>query len=153
MKEITLNINKKEYVVKVPVHRRLIDTLREDLGFTEVKEGCGEGECGSCTILLDDQPVNSCLLLTVMAEGKKIVTAKGLAEFGELNPLQKNFLKHGAVQCGYCTPGIVTSAHALLDKNPNPSEGDVRDAITGHICRCTGYQQIVEAVKATAEEN
>ena len=152
MKEITLNVNKKDYQVKVPVYARLVDVFREELGFTEVKVGCGEGECGTCTILLDGKPVDSCMMLAVMAEGNFITTVKGISKTGELHPLQENFLKHGAVQCGYCTPGMIMTSKALLDKNPNPGGKEIRAAISGNTCRCTGYQQIVEAVKATSKE-
>lgn len=127
---------------------RLIDFLRENLRLTGVKEGCGEGECGACTVLLNGDPVNSCLVLAVQAEGAEIITIEGLAENGELNLLQKAFIDYGAVQCGFCTPGMILSAKALLDKNPHPSETEIRRAISGNLCRCTGYQAIVDAVHA-----
>ena len=127
---------------------RLIDFLREHLQLNGVKEGCGEGECGACTILLNGEPVNSCLILAVQVEGSEIITIEGLAENGELNPLQQAFIDYGAVQCGFCTPGMILSAKALLDKNPHPTEEEIRRAISGNLCRCTGYQAIVDAVQA-----
>ena len=129
---------------------RLIDFLREHLQLNGVKEGCGEGECGACTILLNGEPVNSCLILAVQVEGSEIITIEGLAENGELNPLQQAFIDYGAVQCGFCTPGMIQSAKALLDKNPHPTEEEIRRAISGNLCRCTGYQAIVDAVQAIA---
>jgi len=130
----------------------LRDVLRDNLGFTDVKDGCSEGECGSCTVLVDGKPVTSCLMLAVQAQGKKITTARGLATGGKLHLLQEKFIGYGATQCGYCTPGMLLVAKALLDKNPSPTEEEVRTAISGNICRCTGYQQIVEAIMAAAAE-
>jgi len=149
---ITLNVNNEEYGVTVAPYHTLCDVLREKLGFTEVKKSCGNGECGACTVLIDGKPVCSCLMLAVQANGKKITTIRGLTKNGELHPLQKKFIEHGAVQCGYCTPGMILAAKALLDSNPHPSEEEVRIAISGNICRCTGYQQIVEAIMAAAKE-
>jgi len=152
MISITLNVNDNEYKVEVAPYHSLCDVLRDKLGFTEVKNSCNQGECGACTVLVDGKPVSSCLMLAAQAEGRKIVTIRGLSTDGELHPLQQKFIEYGAVQCGYCTPGMILAAKALLDENPHPSEDEVRIAISGNICRCTGYQQIVEAIMATAAE-
>lgn len=140
-------VNDREYSIDIEPDMRLIDVLRNKLGFTGVKEGCGEGECGACTVLMDGDAVNSCLVMAVQARGKKIITIEGLEKNGELDPLQSAFIENGAVQCGYCTPGMIMSAKALLMKNPNPTEEEIREAIAGNICRCTGYNNIVKAVK------
>ena len=142
-------LNGKEAALTTPANRRLLDILREDFGLTGTKEGCGIGECGACTVLLDRQAVNSCLVLAGQADGSNIMTIEGLAKNGTLHPLQKNFLKYGAVQCGFCTPGMLMSAYALLDENPHPSEEDIKEAIAGNLCRCTGYKQIIEAIRET----
>ena len=152
MINITLNVNHEDYQIEVAPYHTLLDVLRNKLGFTDVKNGCDEGECGACTVLLDGRPVTSCLMLAAQAQGKKIITARGLATNGNLHPLQEKFIEYGAIQCGYCTPGMLLVAKALLDKNPNPTEEEIRTAISGNICRCTGYQQIVEAIMATATE-
>jgi len=150
--EITLHVNGEAHRVEVEAHETLLHVLRDKLGFTEVKNGCEQGECGACTVLLDGQAVVSCLLLAAKADGKRITTVKGLAQNGELHILQKKFIEHAAIQCGYCTPGMLLSAKALLDARPQPSEKEVRHALSGNICRCTGYQQIVEAVLAASTE-
>ena len=151
---ITLNVNNEDYTVEVAPYHSLRDVLRDKLGFTDVKSGCGEGECGACAVLIDGKPVASCLALAAQTQGKKITTPRGLAIDGRLSRLQEKFIECGAVQCGYCTPGILIVATALLDKNPSPTEEEVRQAISGNLCRCTGYQQIVEAIlAATAETN
>jgi carbon-monoxide dehydrogenase small subunit len=152
MLNITLNVNNENYQVEVVPYHTLRDVLRDKLGFTDVKTGCGEGECGGCTVLIDGKPVTSCLMLAAQAEGKKITTPSGLSVNGRLHPLQEKFIEYGAIQCGYCTPGMVLVAKALLDKNPFPNEEEIRVAISGNICRCTGYQQIVEAIMAAAGE-
>lgn len=152
MISITLNVNDNEYEVEVAPYHTLCDVLRDKLGFTEVKNSCNNGECGACTVLIDGKPVSSCITLAAQANGKKITTVKGLSRNGDLHPLQKKFIEYGAVQCGYCTPGMLLAAKALLDENPQPSEEEVRMAISGNICRCTGYQQIVEAIMAAAAE-
>ena len=151
--EITLHVNGETHKVEVEAHETLLHVLRKKLGFTEVKNGCEQGECGSCTVLLDGQAVVSCLLLAAKADGKQITTVKGLSQNGDLHILQKKFIEHEAIQCGYCTPGMLLSAKALLDAQPQPSAEEVRRALSGNICRCTGYQQIVEAVLAAAKEN
>jgi carbon-monoxide dehydrogenase small subunit len=126
--------------------RRLIDILREDLQLKGTKEGCGEGECGACTVIMDGKAVDSCLLLACQLEGSEIITIEGLAKEGELDELQEAFVSHGAIQCGYCTPGMVMATKALLMENPAPTEAEIRNAIAGNICRCSGYSQIVSAV-------
>ena len=148
---VTLNVNGEPYEVAVDPQRTLLEVLRQDLGLTGAKEGCGMGECGSCTVLMGGRPILACLVLAMDARGKEIVTIEGLAGEGELHPLQKAFVEHGAVQCGFCTPGMILSAKALLDKNPSPSEEEVKSAIGGNLCRCTGYNKIVEAILATSK--
>jgi len=152
MINVTLNINDNEYEVMVAPHHTLCEVLRDKLGFTDVKNSCNQGECGACTVLIDGKPVSSCIMLAVKADGKKITTARGLAKNGKLHLLQEKFIEYAAVQCGYCTPGMLLAAKALLDETPHPSEEEVRMAISGNICRCTGYQQIVEAIMAAAAE-
>lgn len=152
MINVTLNINDSEYEVMVAPYHTLCEVLRDKLGFTDVKNSCNNGECGACTVLIDGKPVCSCIMLAVKADGKKITTARGLAKNGKLHLLQEKFIEYGAVQCGYCTPGMLLAAKALLDETPHPSEEEVRMAISGNICRCTGYQQIVEAIMAAAAE-
>jgi carbon-monoxide dehydrogenase small subunit len=148
--DITLNVNDTEHRLSVAPHQTLVEVLREELGLHDVKVSCCEGECGACTVLLDGRPVNACMTLAVLANGREITTIRGLAGPKELHPLQESFIEHGAVQCGYCSPGMILSAKALLDRNPHPSEAEVKRALSGNICRCTGYQQIVEAVLAVA---
>ena len=131
-------------------HQRLIDVIRDVIGLTGTKEGCGEGECGACTVIMDGRPVNSCLVLAAQADGAEIVTIEGLMEDGGMSLIQRNFVDLGAVQCGFCSPGMILTAKALLDENPDPSEEDVREALSGNLCRCTGYDKIVDAVLATA---
>lgn len=150
--EIKFRLNGKEVEVTTEPYFLLIDLLRYKFNLTGTKEGCGVGECGACTILMNGRAVNSCLVLAAQADGSDIVTIEGISNGNVINPLQKNFLLHGAVQCGFCTPGMVLSALALLDQNPNPTEEEIKDAIAGNLCRCTGYKQIIEAVKETAKE-
>ncbi|MGB9868023.1 MAG: (2Fe-2S)-binding protein [Bacillota bacterium] len=147
--EFELNGSKVKATVKA--NDTLLNVLREQLGFTGTKRGCETGECGACTVLLDDKPVNACLVLAVKANGRKVQTVEGLAKGGELHPLQKAFIEEGALQCGFCGPGMLMSAKALLDENPNPSEEEVRRGISGNICRCTGYAKIVKAVLKAAK--
>jgi len=152
-KKISFILNGSEVRVAVEGHHRLIDILRGSLGQTGTKEGCGEGECGSCTVIIDGRAVNSCLYPALEAEGKTVITIEGLqGPKNELSVLQQAFVEEGAIQCGFCTPGMIMSAKALLDSNPKPSEEDIRDAIQGNLCRCTGYVQIIEAVKKAARE-
>lgn len=147
---VELDVNGRHVTVEVKPSERLIDVLRNHLGLTGTKEGCGKGDCGACTVLLDGIAVNSCLLLAVQADGRKITTVEGLGTPDELHPLQEAFLRHGAVQCGYCTPGMLLSAKALLDRNPMPTPEQVAIAISGNLCRCTGYRQIIDAVMDAA---
>jgi aerobic-type carbon monoxide dehydrogenase small subunit (CoxS/CutS family) len=148
--EIQLEINGNTYSISVLPQRTLLEVLREDLGLIGTKEGCSEGECGVCTVLLDGFPVRSCLLLAVDVRGRKITTIEGLAQKGNLHPIQKAFIEHGAIQCGFCTPGMILSAKALLDRNPSPTEEEIRVALSGNLCRCTGYVKIFKAVQAAA---
>ncbi len=141
-------LNGKSIEVEVPPHWTLLKLLREKLGLTGTKEGCGIGECGTCTVLLDGVPVNACLVLTPKVEGRKVETVEGMGSREPLHPLQKSFIDCGAIQCGFCTPGILMSSKALLDENSNPSREEIKKAISGHLCRCTGYHQIIEAIEA-----
>ena len=147
---ITLNVNGVAYPVDVTAHASLLDTVRDKLGLTGSKEGCDDSECGACMMLLDGKPVNSCSYLALQAEGSEITTVEGLANGGELSPLQVAFLEHGGVQCGFCTPGMLVSATALLATNPQPTEDEVRIGLSGNLCRCTGYDGIVKAVLSVA---
>jgi len=149
--EIELTLNGKLIQVDVPPHWTLLRVLREALGLTGTKEGCGIGECGACTVLMDGKPVNACLILAPKAEGRRIETVEGLGSQDSLHPLQESFIQHGAVQCGFCTPGILMSAKALLDETPHPNKEEVKEAISGHLCRCTGYQQIIEAIQGVGK--
>ncbi len=154
MKQIVrFKVNGDEYEVAVYPWRTLNEVLREDLGLTGTKLGCGTGDCGACTVIMDGRSINSCLTLAVEADGKEILTIEGLAEGGEkLHPIQEAFIEAGAIQCGYCTPGMVMSAKYLLDRNPEPSEWEIRKALDGNLCRCTGYYKIVEAIKMASEK-
>jgi carbon-monoxide dehydrogenase small subunit len=149
--DIVLNVNGILYNINVETHRTLVEVLRDTLGLTGTKKSCNEGECGACTVLMDGKPVASCLVLAVAAQGKEITTIEGLARGERLDPVQEAFVKHTAIQCGFCTPGMVMAAKALLDEHPRPSRAEVRRAISGNLCRCTGYQQIVDAIMAAAE--
>jgi aerobic carbon-monoxide dehydrogenase small subunit len=149
---VSFTLNGKPVTLTVEPNRRLLDVLREELGLTGTKEGCGIGECGACTVLMDDKAVNSCLVLIGQAEGCRITTIEGLADGAILHPLQQSFIHAGAIQCGFCTPGTVLSAYALLQQNPHPTEEEIAIAIAGNLCRCTGYKQIIEAVKLAAAE-
>ena len=155
MDEITtkLTINGEERQITTRPNRTLLDVLREDFGLTGAKDGCGgEGECGACTVIINDQAVNSCLVLIGQAEGSRIVTIEGLGKAEDPHPLQTSFVAHGAVQCGFCTPGAVISAAGLLQEHPSPSEDQIREALSGNLCRCTGYTKMITAVQAAAEE-
>ncbi len=148
---LAIRVNGRPRQVAVDAHRTLLDLLREDLGLTGTKQGCGEGDCGACVVLLDGVPVNSCLMLAVEAEGREVTTIEGISSASRLHPVQQAFVEVGAVQCGFCTPGMVLTATSLLDRNPSPTATEVRRAISGNLCRCTGYQKIVEAVLLAAE--
>ncbi len=149
MKEqVCLTVNGEIYQLEVDHRRTLLEVLRENLGLTGTKQGCDTGECGSCTVIVDGQAVLSCLTLAVACQGKKITTIEGLARAGEVHPLQKAFMEKGAVQCGFCTPGMILSLKALLDENPRPSEEQIKEALAGNLCRCTGYVKILEAVRS-----
>jgi len=147
---IQLHVNGELVEAAVDPNRTLLQFLREDLGLTGTKHGCGLGDCGACTVILDGKPVNSCLVLAVQARGREVLTIEGLAENGKLHPIQRAFVEKGAIQCGFCTPGMILSAKALLDENPSPTELEIRTALSGNLCRCTGYQKIVEAVQEAA---
>lgn len=148
---VTFRINGRTYEATVEPHETLIEVLRDKLDLTGTKYSCGAGECGSCTVLIDGEPVLSCLTLALAARDKNILTIEGLAKNNTLHPIQKAFVEHGAVQCGYCTPGMILSAKALLDANPHPTTDDVRSGLAGNLCRCTGYVKIVDAVMAASE--
>ncbi len=152
MINLKFKLNGEKVSVKTEAGVRLIDLLRNNFGLTGTKEGCGVGECGACTVLMNKKAVNSCLVLAGQLAGASIETIESLAEGEMLHPLQRNFLEHGAVQCGYCTPGMILSAYALLDENPSPDEEEIKEAIAGNLCRCTGYKQIMDSIKATADE-
>ena len=143
---VHLKVNGEIHEFLIEPNALLLNVLRNQLGLTGAKYGCGVGECGTCTVLIDGMPVNSCLLLAVQVDGREITTIEGLAEGDKLHPVQQAFVDYGAIQCGFCTPSMVLSAKALLDQNPHPSEKDARDAIEGNLCRCTGYTKIVEAI-------
>jgi carbon-monoxide dehydrogenase small subunit len=149
---ITLSVNGESHELLVPPWRTLLETLREHLGLTGAKRSCQEGQCGTCTVLIDGNAINSCLYLAVEAQGKDIQTIEGLAKGGVLNQIQKSFVQKGGVQCGFCTPGFVLATKSLLNDNPNPSEDEIRGAMVGHLCRCTGYVQIIEAIQDAASQ-
>jgi carbon-monoxide dehydrogenase small subunit len=148
---ITLTINGEIEQVDVPSNMTLLQMLRDKLAFTGTKNGCNAGECGACTVLLDGEPVNSCMVLAVECQGSQVVTVEGLIKDGVLDPVQQTIIEHGGVQCGFCTPGMLISARALLDRNPDPSQDDIREALVGNLCRCTGYLRIIDAVQDAAE--
>lgn len=148
---VTLNVNGRKHTVALEPHVTLLRALR-DLGYTDVKNGCEKGDCGACAVLLDGKSVNSCLVLAWQASGAQIVTNAGLGTLEKPHPLQEAFADNGAIQCGYCTSGMIISAKALLDEKPQPSEEDIREALSGNLCRCTGYEQIFEAVKIAADK-
>jgi len=148
--QLALTVNGENRDVLVPVHKTLLEVLREDLDFTGTKHGCELGECGTCTVLVDGEPVLSCLALPIECQGREIKTVEGMAEGGRLHPLQQAFAELGAAQCGYCTPGILLTAEVLLAENPTPTRDDVRVALAGNLCRCTGYTKILDAVELAA---
>jgi carbon-monoxide dehydrogenase small subunit len=145
-KGIRITINSKPFDIEVDANQTLLEVIREKLGLTGTKAGCLVGDCGACTVLVDGKPVNSCLMLSVQAHGKQVTTIEGVETTQGLHPLQKAFVEKGAIQCGYCTPGMILSAKSLLDRNPRAEEAEIRKAISGNLCRCTGYQKIVEAI-------
>ena len=151
--EINLTVNKKKYTLKVPVNITLLDVIRERLHLTGTKEGCGKGECGACTILFNGRNVNSCLILAPQADGAEITTIEGIGSLEHLHPLQKAFVEEGAIQCGFCTPGMIMSSVYLLKENPHPTEEEIREGLSGNLCRCTGYAKIIKAVEKASKEN
>ena len=148
---IYLNVNSEQHEVIVRPRESLLDVLRNKLNLTGTKKGCNEGDCGACTVLMDGKSVNACLVLAVEAEGRKIMTVEGMADGPNLHPLQEAFIKCGGFQCGFCTPGMLMSAKALIDENPDPTEEEIRKGISGNLCRCTGYAKIVESIKEAAQ--
>ena len=152
MKLVKITVNVKHYEISVPPWRTLLEVIREDLKLTGTKEGCGLGECGACTVIMDGKIVNSCLVLATEADGKQITTIEGLTDGDKLHPIQQAFVDHGGLQCGFCTPGMIMSAKALLDENPTPTEDEIKRGIAGNLCRCTGYTKIIESIKAAAED-
>jgi len=151
--ELNIKVNDKDYKLFIASNKRLLDVLRDDLGLTGVKEGCAIGECGACTVIMNGKNVCSCMILAGQAEGSEIITIEGLeGPKGELHPLQEAFIETGAVQCGFCTPGMILSSLVLLKNNPSPTKEEIKEAISGNFCRCTGYKQIIEAVQLAAEK-
>ncbi len=150
-REIDLKVNSEPYSIVIDTREILLDTLRYRLGFTGPKEGCGNGNCGSCTVVLNGVTVNSCLTFAVEADGGEVTTVEGVAVDGQLHPVQQAFIENAALQCGFCTPGFIISAKALLERNPNPTEEEIRLALSGNLCRCTGYDKIVRAVQTAAQ--
>ena len=149
--KLTMIVNKQTLETEIEPNARLLDVLRDDFGFTGVKEGCGIGECGACTVIMNGRKVNSCMILAAQAQNAEILTIEGVENpDGSLHPIQEAFVKAGAVQCGFCTPGMVISSYRLLSENPDPSEDEIKEAISGNLCRCTGYKQIINAVKIAA---
>ena len=148
---IGVTVNGQTYKVDVAPHHTLLEVLRDQLGLTGTKECCAEGECGACTVILDGDAVDACLVLGVEADGHSVLTIEGLAQDGRLDPIQQAFLDHGAVQCGFCIPGMIMSAKSLLTTNPNPTEAEIKQGLEGNLCRCAGYSRIIAAVKAAAE--
>jgi carbon-monoxide dehydrogenase small subunit len=152
MHPITVTVNGSKERLDVPSNMTLLYMLREKLALTGTKNGCEAGECGACTVLLDGEPVNSCLVLAIEVDGHEVTTVEGLAREGRLSPLQEAFVQHNAVQCGFCTPGMLIAAHALLKRNPHPTGEEIKEALVGNLCRCTGYLRIIGAVQAAADK-
>ncbi len=150
-KPVILRINNREYALEVAPNETLLDVLRDRLGLTGTKMGCNRGDCGACTVLVDGRPVNSCLVLAIRVDGRQISTVEGLAEEEDLHPLQAAFLDHGAVQCGFCTPGMLMTAKGLFSQNPRPSKNEIQEALSGNLCRCTGYVKIIEAIESVTD--
>ncbi len=151
-KSIKMSVNSKAYEMTVQPNQTLVNVLREALGLTGTKVGCEMGDCGTCTVIMDGKAVNACLVLAVQADGREIFTIEGLARDEVLDPLQESFVMEGAIQCGFCTPGMIMSAHALLKENPDPDEAQIREGISGVLCRCTGYSKIVQAIKSASQK-
>ena len=149
---VTFTINGKETTVMIKPHARLLDVIRDDLRLTGTKEGCSVGECGACTVIVDGKAVTACLVPGISVEGRKVVTIEGVADGEKLHPIQEQIIKHNALQCGFCIPGFIMSAKALLDANPDPTKEEIRRAISGNLCRCTGYEQLVEAIYDAAQD-
>ena len=147
-RELHITVNGDEYELLVSTHRTLLEVIRDEIGLTGTKNGCGAGECGACTVLLDGEPANSCLVLAHEADGREVTTIEGLARGDVLHPVQEAFVEQGAIQCGFCTPGMVLTAKALLDRNPDPTREEILSGMKGNLCRCTGYVKIVDAVEA-----
>ena len=152
MEQIRLTVNSKNYEVQVKPSATLLDVIREDLGLTGTKEGCGVGECGACTVIIENKAVNACIMLAIEANGKNITTIEGLADGEKLHPIQEAFVEVGGLQCGFCTPGMILSTKVLLDKNKTPTDQEIRKGLEGNFCRCTGYTKIVESVKVAAQK-
>ena len=152
MKKISLIINGKKHNLEVDIRETLLDVLRERLHYTGVKRGCSVGECGACTVLVDGLPIDSCIYMAVWADGKEILTVEGLEKNGKISKVQQAYIDEGAVQCGFCIPGMVLASECILAKNPNPTEEEIRDGISGNLCRCTGYNAIVDAITTAAKE-
>lgn len=152
-KLVKFAVNGEAHELEVDPSRNLLEVLREDIGLTGTKYGCGEGDCGACTVLMDGRPVNSCLILIGKVDGKEIMTIEALAKGNELHSIQKAFIDYGAIQCGYCTPGMILSTKSILDNNPSPSDEEIKKGISGNLCRCTGYQKIFEAIQSLTDNN
>jgi aerobic carbon-monoxide dehydrogenase small subunit len=150
MEQLNITVNGKEYELQVEPSATLLDVIREDLGLTGAKEGCGVGECGSCTVIVDEKTVNACLMLAIEAQGSRITTIEGLADGGKLHPIQQAFVDIGGLQCGFCTPGMILSTKALLDGNESPTDEEIKKGLEGNFCRCTGYTKIIESVRTAA---
>jgi carbon-monoxide dehydrogenase small subunit len=149
-RELRITVNGDAYHLLVDAHRTLLEVIRDEIGLTGTKNGCAQGECGACTVLVDGEPVNSCLMLALEAEAREVVTIEGLGSGDKLHPVQQAFVEAGAIQCGFCTPGMVLTAKALLDRNPDPTREEILEGLKGNLCRCTGYVKIVEAVEAAS---
>jgi carbon-monoxide dehydrogenase small subunit len=152
-KTITLTVNNQTHGLTVATNRTLVEVIRQELGLTGTKIGCGQGDCGACTVIMDGRPVNSCLVLAVQADGSHITTIEGIETDQGLHPLQEAFVEKGAIQCGFCSPGMILTGKNLLESNPEADEGEIRDAISGNLCRCSGYQKIVEAIRSLSKSH